>query len=162
MQRPRVCQAPAVFNIARVRSDRRSGQCILYRKGGFPAGIAGGGAGRSEPVRIGMTADQLAKRQFMTPKPPLRDTCIGVQGKEVAGYADISVGTDVEVFFYDPSSPWRRETNENTNFMLHPYFLKGGIYQRSPSCKCTCALRLNQLPKKTLGFHYRGYVPRMY
>jgi len=37
------------------------------------------------------------------------------QGKEMAQYPQSSVDTGIEVLFCDPTSPWQRGTNENTN-----------------------------------------------
>lgn len=39
------------------------------------------------------------------------------RGIEMADHADVSV-LNISVFFWDPASPWRRDTNENTNGLL--------------------------------------------
>jgi IS30 family transposase len=40
-------------------------------------------------------------------------------------YADFTVDTSVQVYFCDPHSPWQRESNENFNGLLRPYFPVG-------------------------------------
>lgn len=64
-----------------------------------------------------------------------------------------SLATDVQVYFCDPRSPWQRGSNENTNGLLRQYFPKGtDLSQFSQAHLNKIALRLNQRPRKTLGF----------
>ena len=64
-----------------------------------------------------------------------------------------TVATNVQVYFCDPRSPWQRGSNENTNGLLRQYFPRGTDFSRiSQSYLNTIALRLNQRPRKTLGF----------
>src|SRR5207247_10230497 len=37
------------------------------------------------------------------------------QGWEMKNHTQISVATDLEIYFCDPASPWQRGSNENTN-----------------------------------------------
>ena len=70
-------------------------------------------------------------------------------------YADRfeTAGTGVTVYFADPHSPWQRGSNENTNGLLRQYFPRGTDFSRiSQSYLNAIALRLNQRPRKTLGF----------
>ena len=67
--------------------------------------------------------------------------------------ARIHVATDVQVYFCDPRSPWQRGSNENTNGLLRQYFPDGtDLSGYSQSYLNKIALRLNQRPRKTLGF----------
>jgi IS30 family transposase len=43
----------------------------------------------------------------------------------MAKHKDLTVATDVQVYFCDPQSPWQRGTNENTNLLLREYFPRG-------------------------------------
>jgi len=75
------------------------------------------------------------------------------RGKEMANHKRFTVATKVQVYFCDPRSPWQRGSNENTNGLLRQYFPRGTDLSRfSQAYLNTIALRLNQRPRKTLGF----------
>src|SRR5450631_1274498 len=75
------------------------------------------------------------------------------RGKEMADHKRFTLATDIKVYFCDPQNPWQRGTNENTNGLLRQYFPKGtDISGYSQSYLNKIALRLNQRPRKTLGF----------
>jgi len=75
------------------------------------------------------------------------------RGLEMAKHKDFTVATNVQVYFCDPQSPWQRGSNENTNGLLRQYFPRrtdlSGYTQADLD---QVALRLNQRPRKTLGF----------
>lgn len=83
----------------------------------------------------------------------LRQSVTWVRGSEMANHKDFTVATDAKVYFCDPSSPWQRGTNENTNRLLRQYFPKKtdlSVYtQRELS---QVAKKLNQRPRKVLDF----------
>ena len=75
------------------------------------------------------------------------------RGLEMAKHKAFTVATDVQVYFCDPQSPWQRGTNENTNLLLRQYFPRGtDLSGHSQAHLDQIALRLNQRPRKTLGF----------
>jgi IS30 family transposase len=75
------------------------------------------------------------------------------RGAELADHRRLSLATDVKVYFCDPSSPWQRGTNENTNGLLRQYFPRrtdlSGFSQRDLN---RVARGMNMRPRKTLGY----------
>ena len=71
----------------------------------------------------------------------------------MADHKSFTIATNVKVYFCDPRSPWQRGSNENTNGLLRQYFPRGTDLARfSQEYLNRIALRLNQRPRKTLGF----------
>ncbi len=75
------------------------------------------------------------------------------RGKELADHQRFTLETNVDVYFCDPSSPWQRGSNENTNRLLRQYFPKGtDLSVHSQARLNAVARQLNERPRKTLEF----------
>ena len=99
-----------------------------------------------------VVADALAAKIVELPEQ-LRRSITWDQGKEMASHAKFSAKTGLPVYFCDPRSPWQRGSNENTNGLVRQYFPRGTNFARISQAHLNAiALRLNQRPRKTLGF----------
>jgi len=75
------------------------------------------------------------------------------RGSEFADHPRLKVEANVDVYFCDPSSPWQRGSNENTNRLLRQYFPKGmDLSLHSQAELDAVARQLNERPRKTLDY----------
>jgi IS30 family transposase len=94
----------------------------------------------------------LAKHVRKLPEQ-LRRSLTWDQGKEMHAHKRFTIATNVQVYFCDPRSPWQRGSNENTNGLVRQYLPRGTNFARISQAHLNAiALRLNQRPRKTLGF----------
>ncbi|GAB3686497.1 IS30 family transposase [Salinisphaera aquimarina] len=92
-------------------------------------------------------------RQIVTLPESLRRSLTWDRGSELADHKRLTLATDMAIYFCDPSSPWQRGTNENTNRLLRQYFPKKtnlGLYSQEQLDPYSS--KLNQRPRKTLGY----------
>ncbi len=105
------------------------------------------------PSKDTATVVAALSRQVRKLPASLRRSLTWDRGLELASHKSFTVATKVNVYFCDPQSPWQRGTNENTNGLLRQYFpKKTDLSKYSQSELDKVALRLNQRPRKTLGF----------
>src|SRR5512135_897701 len=96
--------------------------------------------------------EALARQVRKLPRE-LRRSLTWDRGKEMADHKRFTLATDVQVYFCDPRSPWQRGSNENNNGLLRQYFPNGtDLSVLSQAYLNRIALRLNQRPRKTLGY----------
>jgi IS30 family transposase len=75
------------------------------------------------------------------------------RGWEMRNHAQITVATNLAIYFCDPASPWQRGSNENTNGLLRQYFPKGtDLSGYHPDYLDFVANQMNQRPRETLGW----------
>lgn len=101
----------------------------------------------AEAVRDGVT-DTILRIP-----PHMRRSLTWDQGMEMAFHSDITHATGTPVFFCEPSSPWQRGLNENTNGLIRQYLPKStNLSIHSEKHLTEVALRLNSRPRKALGW----------
>jgi IS30 family transposase len=106
------------------------------------------------PGRHGALEVQEAMIETMRLLPEqLRKTVTWDQGSEMTNHVQITLATDVKIYFCDPASPWQRAINENTNGLLRQYFPKGtDLSGYHPDYLTFVANELNDRPRKRLAY----------
>jgi transposase, IS30 family len=106
------------------------------------------------PVDHGALAVQEAMIAAIRRLPDqLAKTVTWDQGAEMSSHRQITLATDVKIYFCDPGSPWQRPSNENTNGLLRQYFPKGtDLSGYHPDYLEFVANQLNDRPRKRLNW----------
>jgi IS30 family transposase len=104
--------------------------------------------GRSAPE----VRDALVGKILTLPEH-LRRSLTWDRGHEMAEHLQFTVETGVAVYFCDPSSPWQRGTNENTNGLLRQYLPRTlDFHEVDQERLDAIAAELNGRPRQTLGW----------
>jgi IS30 family transposase len=102
----------------------------------------------------GQTAEEVEKAMLAATKrlpETLWKSLTWDQGWEMRNHAQISVATNLEIYFCDPASPWQRGSNKNTNGLLRQYFPKGtDLSAHSAEYLEFVSAEMNERPRKTL------------
>lgn len=92
-------------------------------------------------------------RKFNTLSTHLKNTLTWDRGMELADHKRFTNDTNMDVYFCDPSSPWQRGTNENTNRLLRQYFPKQtSLRNFDQNYLDEIADKLNSRPRRVLTF----------
>ena len=70
----------------------------------------------------------------------------------MARHAQLTVATDLPVYFAHPHSPWERPSNENTNGLIREYRPKGIELTSHQPYLDSIADELKDRPRAVLGF----------
>ena len=90
---------------------------------------------------------------FQELDPKLRKSLTYDRGHEMAEHKYFTEATGMPVYFCDPSSPWQRGTNENTNGLLRQYFPKGTDFNKISDEELKRVQdQLNRRPRKVLNW----------
>jgi IS30 family transposase len=85
--------------------------------------------------------------------PSVRLTMTYDRGLEMAEHKILTEETGVKVYFADPSSPWQRGTNENTNGLIRQYFPKKTDFTKVTLEEIKFAQnQLNERPRKVINW----------
>ena len=91
--------------------------------------------------------------ELLAPCADLVHTITVDNGKEFTDHRDIAAVLHADIYFAHPYASWERGLNENTNGLIRQYFPKKYDFaQITAQDVLEVAARLNNRPRKTLGF----------
>jgi IS30 family transposase len=108
------------------------------------------------PLPDGFTAERMRPElttAILRLPQQLRRSLTWDQGREMAEHLRFMIDSGVQVYFWDPRSPWQRGTNENTNGLLRQYLAKSAnLRWFDQAALDAIAAEVNGRPRQTLGF----------
>jgi IS30 family transposase len=91
--------------------------------------------------------------EMLTPLVDCVHTITSDNGREFAAHEAIAEALEADFYFAHPYHSWERGLNENTNGLVRQYFAKGSDFTTITDKQVQAvAERLNERPRKTLGF----------
>ena len=146
-------------NPYRAQLDLESGQILNAQALGLlTPGVGTGvnGLPITEHLPDGHDATQVRDRMIETIQSlpaQLKRSLTWDRGNEMAHHTQITLATDMAIYFCDPRSPWQRGSNENTNGLLRQYLPKRQSMAHLTQHDCNrIAQKLNRRPRKRLGY----------
>jgi IS30 family transposase len=104
-------------------------------------------------ARQSAAVNQASYELFQSIPAKLRRTLTLDNGKEFAGYEDLSRWIGIAIYFAQPYAAWQRGTNENTNGLLRQHFPKRTDFDQVTSRQLRNVVRLiNDRPRKRLKY----------
>ena len=107
-------------------------------------------------AKVERNTEAAVKQAIMAMLKPLAEnvhTITSDNGREFAAHAEIAEALGADFYFAHPYHSWERGLNENTNGLVRQYFPKGSDFTTiSDQQVQAVAERLNERPRKTLGF----------
>jgi transposase, IS30 family len=103
--------------------------------------------------KTALDVDRAMRKAILTLPEELRRSVTWDQGKEMSNHVNFTLETGIPIYFCDPSSPWQRGSNENTNGLLRRYMPKHTDLSKYSAEDLEAIQRsLNGRPRKTLGY----------
>jgi transposase, IS30 family len=103
--------------------------------------------------RSAEVVEKAMRKTVMGLPAELRRSITWDQGAEMAKHTELTIATDIPIYFCDPHAPWQRGSNENTNGLLRQYLPKGtDLSIVSAADLQHIQASLNGRPRKTLDY----------
>ena len=103
--------------------------------------------------KTAVDVERAMRKAILTLPEELRRSVTWDQGKEMSNHTNFTLETGIPIYFCDPSSPWQRGSNENTNGLLRQYMPKHtDLSKHSVEDLEAIQRSLNGRPRKTLGY----------
>ena len=113
-------------------------------------------------AKVGRNTEAAVKQAIIELLTPLADcvhTITSDNGSEFAAHEAIAEALGADFYFAHPYHSWERGLNENTNGLVWQYFPKGSDFTALTDEQVQAvAERLNERPRKTLGFQTPNHV----